>query len=47
MGRELLTAYGRLLLQVVTALTVESGSPDALCPELAQTREAVAARLGT
>jgi hypothetical protein len=47
MGRELLTAYGRLLLEVVTALTVESGSPDALCPELAQTREAVAARLGT
>jgi hypothetical protein len=47
MGRELLTAYGLFLLEVVTALTVESGSPDALCPELAQTREAVAARLGT
>jgi hypothetical protein len=47
MGRELLTAYGLFLLEVVTALTVESGSPDALCPDLAQTREAVAARLGT
>jgi hypothetical protein len=45
-GRWLLPAAG-LLFQLATALTIESGSPDALCPALAQAREAIGARLGT
>jgi hypothetical protein len=36
-----------LLADLATALVIETGSPDALCPDLSQTREAVVARLGT
>jgi hypothetical protein len=36
-----------LLAQSSSALRVETDSPDALCPQLSVTREAVAARLGT
>ena len=36
-----------LLAQVASALVIETGSPDALCPDLSQTRAAVMARLGT
>lgn len=41
--------WGQLLVvaQLGSALVVETGSPDALCPDLTRTREAVAARLGT
>jgi len=41
--------WGQLLFvaQLGSALVVETGSPDALCPDLTRTREAVAARLGT
>jgi hypothetical protein len=37
---------GLALVLAAEALFVETGSPDALCPELAQTRRAVAERLG-
>jgi hypothetical protein len=36
-----------LLLQLNSELSVETGSPDALCPDLHQTRAAVRVRLGT
>lgn len=36
-----------ILAELGAALQIQTGSPDALCPDLTQTREAVASRLGT
>lgn len=40
---------GSLLIaaQLGTAMVVQTGSPDAMCPDLSQTREAITKRLGT
>ncbi len=35
-----------VLADLASALVIDTGSPDAMCPALAQTREAVSARLG-